>query len=121
MASTAARNPRKRDARGPQLGMFALAARSLRAGSGGNAGDGSGPWADIATVERREAASRLRGTAHASQAWRRALAARHVKASTPPGAPLPLFGVGRDEGAKKQRTRTQECVAGRKKLRCLKL
>jgi len=27
----------------------------------------SGSWADNATVERREAASRLRGTAHASQ------------------------------------------------------
>ena len=58
---------------GPRPGRKRPAAWSLRTASGGNAGDGSGPWADSATVERREAASRLRGTAHASQAWRRAL------------------------------------------------
>src|SRR5215510_6355407 len=48
-------------------------------------------WADNATAERREAASRLRGRAHASQAWRRALLARLVQGWTSLGAPpIPL-------------------------------
>ena len=47
-----------------------LAAGSLLAGSAERVRSGS--WADNATVERREAASRLHGTGHASQAWCRA-------------------------------------------------
>ena len=50
------------------------------------------PWADNATVERREAASRLRGRAHASQAWRRALPARHVQGWSLPALRPPLGG-----------------------------
>jgi hypothetical protein len=79
VASTAARN-RGYETPGAAAGHVCPAAWSLRTGAGSNAGDGSGPWADNATVERREAASRLRGTAHASQAWRRALRARQFKA-----------------------------------------
>jgi len=44
-------------------------------------------WADNATAERREAASRLRGRVHASQAWRRALLRDTYKAVTSSGAP----------------------------------
>ena len=71
VASTAARN-RGYETPGAAAGRNRPTAWSLRTASGRSAGDGSGPWADNATVERREAASRLRGTAHASQAWRRA-------------------------------------------------
>jgi hypothetical protein len=92
VASTAARN-RGYETPGAAAGRNRPTAWSLRTASGRSAGDGSGPWADNATVERREAASRLRGTAHASQAWRRALRARLDSRLAPPGAPPPL-GAG---------------------------
>ena len=78
---------------GPRPGTISPAAWSLRTGAGGNAGDGSGPWADNATVERREAASRLRGRAHASQAWRRALPARLIQGWRLSALRHPLAGV----------------------------
>ena len=51
VASTAARN-RGHETPGAAAGMKRPAAWSLRTGAGGNAGDGSGPWADNATVEQ---------------------------------------------------------------------
>src|SRR5262245_30230451 len=58
--------------------------------------------ADNATAERREAASRLRGRVHASQAWRRALLRDTYKAVTSLGAPpIPSPG-GSDEGEKRK-------------------
>ena len=72
-----------------------LAASSLLAGSAERVRSGS--WADNATVERREAASRLHGTVHASQAWCRASPARQLKAVRLPALLRPPhFGAGGD-------------------------
>ena len=90
---------------GPRPGTISPAAWSLRTGAGGNAGDGSGPWADSATVERREAASRLRGRAHASQAWRRALPARLIQGWRLSALRHPLAGWQQDEGYPGRRKR----------------
>ena len=98
VASTAARN-RGHETPGAAAGQMRPAAWSLRTGAGGNAGDGSGPWADNATVERREAASRLRGRAHASQAWRRALPARLIQGWRLSALRHPLGGWQQDEGS----------------------
>ena len=52
-------------------------------------------------MERREAGSRyLRGTPHASQAWRRALRARQQVVRLPALRRPPHFGAGRDAVAK---------------------
>src|SRR6478752_3752621 len=66
-----------------------LAASSLLAGPAERVRSGS--WADNATVERREAASRLHGTVHASQAWCRASPARQLKAVRLPALRRPLI------------------------------
>ena len=78
VASTAARKPRTRDA-GAAAGQMRPVAWSLRTGAGRQCRRWKRTLADSATVERREAASRLRGRAHASQAWRRALPARLIQ------------------------------------------
>jgi hypothetical protein len=98
VASTAARN-RGHERPGPAARQQCPVASGLRAGAGGNAGTeaGAGPTTPRRSAARR--ASRLRGRAHAPQAWRRALPARpKFKAGTPPGAPpSPSLGAGRDE------------------------
>ena len=64
--------------------------------SAATAGDAAGSWADNATVERREAASRLRGTGSRLASVRVAPYER-AKGSAPPGAPpAPRFGVAVD-------------------------
>jgi hypothetical protein len=114
VASTAARN-RGYGTPGAAAGHVCPAAWSLRTASGGNAGDGSGPWADSATVERREAASRLRGTAHASQAWRRALRARLVQGWRLPALRRPSVRgrVRRVRDAERRQTRAQNTRRGK--------
>src|SRR5262249_31183735 len=78
-------------------------------------------WADNARGERREAASRLRGRAHASQAWRRASLRDTYKAVTSPGAPPIPSGVGRDEGEKRKKNPEARMHRERRRLRCLTL
>src|SRR5262249_12907369 len=53
---------------------------------------GPGPTTPRRSAVRR--ASRLRGRAHASQAWRRALLARLLQGWTPPGAPPTPLALG---------------------------
>src|SRR5215468_10871659 len=62
---------------------------------------GPGPTTPRRSAVRR--ASRLRGRAHASQAWRRALLRDTYQGWTSLGAPpIPSLGVGRDEGEKRK-------------------
>src|SRR5262245_45232845 len=64
---------------------------------------GPGPTTPRRSAVRR--ASRLRGRAHASQAWRRALLRDTYQGWTSLGAPpIPSFGgVGSDEGEKRKK------------------
>src|SRR5262245_16214896 len=95
-----------------------LVAWSLRAGPGN--GDGGGTWADNARRSAVRRASRLRGRAHASQAWRRALQRDTYKAGRLWALrQSPRSGVGSDEDGKgRKKTRTQN-KPGLKKLGCL--
>jgi hypothetical protein len=61
---------------GPAAGRDARLRGAFAPGAGRQCRRRKRTLADRATVERPEAASRLRGKAHASQAWRRALRAR---------------------------------------------
>jgi hypothetical protein len=96
VASTAARRPRIREARcrGRQTCQVAW---SLRAGAGGNAGDGSGSWADNATVERREAASWLRGRRTPRKRGSRLTSATFRRLAPPGAPPTPRSGCCEEE------------------------
>src|SRR5262247_3035348 len=77
---------------------------------------GPGPTTPRRSAVRR--ASRLRGRAHASQAWRRALLRDTYQGWTPLGAPpIPSFGGSAATKGKRRkgRTRTQN-EPGKKKL-----
>jgi hypothetical protein len=81
---------------------------------------GPGPTTPRRSAVRR--ASRLRGRAHASQAWRRALLARHLQGWTSLGAP-PIPSLGGSAATKVKREGEEpgrENAPGMKKLGCLK-
>src|SRR5215468_9344408 len=81
---------------------------------------GPGPTTPRRSAVRR--ASRLRGRAHASQAWRRALLARHRQDWTSLGAPpIPLTRGDRPRRSEKGRNKNPDKIKepGTKRLRCL--
>jgi hypothetical protein len=98
---------------GTAAGQNPPAASSLRAGSGGNAGDGSGPWAESATVERREAGLPVarEGPCLASVASRVTCATTSRLDASRRSANPPRWGSAatkvKTEG---RRTRRQECT-----------
>src|SRR5262245_9087189 len=79
---------------------------------------GPGPTTPRRSAVRR--ASRLRGRAHASQAWRRALLRDTYQGWTPLGAPpIPSLGGSAATKAKRGRRARTQNEPGRKKLGCL--
>ena len=103
---------------GPRPGRCARLRGAFAPGAGRQCRRRKRTLADSATVERREAASRLRGRAHASQAWRRALRARHVQGWRLSALRHPLAGRGskmkdRSPGRRKRRGSEESCGSTR--------